>query len=279
MKTFCKSILLSIAALAVVACGPTSPPSTTTTASTTTTTSTTTSTSTTSTTSTVPSGWREIWREEFNVNMAEGQFPGPYAGHLGAYPCCWPDTSGQIEGSASRYDPRILSVDNGILIKRLQVTAQGPRSSALVPEVAGLREGRYTIRWRVPNAVSGWKMAWLLWPTSEQWPRDGEVDFPEGDFDRNICAFMHRQNATQGSDQDAFCSSTPVAGAWHTTVIERTNVSIRFILDGNVIGTSTNRLPNTPMTWRVQTETCFTGCQPTQDARVEIDWLTIEVPT
>ena len=42
--------------------------------------------------------------------------------------------------------------------------------------------------------MDGYKVAWLLWPKSGVWPRDGEIDFPEADLIGTISAFMHRQN-------------------------------------------------------------------------------------
>lgn len=308
-----KIIALVLLALFAASCGgsPPNPTTTTTTTSTvtvpsttsttTTTTSSTTSTTTTTTTSPSTTGWRTVWTENFNTAVQQGQFPGPaYSSKIGVYPVNSPDTSANIEGSNSGYDPRIISVADGILTKRLQITASGPRAATIVPLLPGtpaynpnqnggwpningtttaLREGRYSIRWRIPEAVPGWKIAWLLWPETEAFPRDGEVDFPEGDFDGQIFAFMHRQNAVVGSDQDAFSTGVPVAGAWHTTVIERTTESIRFFLNGQLIGVSTSRLPVQNMTWRVQTETCFWSCQPTSNAVVEIDWMTVEVPS
>ena len=63
----------------------------------------------------------------------------------------------------------------------------------------------------------GYKTAWLLWPRSEVWPRDGEIDFPEGDLDSTIHGFVHRQGATSGSDQYAVSTSATYT-SWHTAV-------------------------------------------------------------
>jgi hypothetical protein len=49
---------------------------------------------------------------------------------------------------------------------------------------------------------------------------------------------MHRQNGTSGFDQDHYSSSAKFP-AWHTAVIEWKPNFCRFILDGNIIGTST----------------------------------------
>jgi hypothetical protein len=49
------------------------------------------------------------------------------------------------------------------------------RSSLGAPEPA-LRS--HYVRFKT-DSMHGYKGAWLLWPASEVWPRDGEIDFPE----------------------------------------------------------------------------------------------------
>ena len=108
------------------------------------------------------------------------------------------------------------------------------------------------------------------------WPRDGEIDFPEGEFDGTIYAFMHRQGATTGSDQDAFATSARWTD-WHTATLEWTPSAVRFYLDGKLIGTSTNRIPNTPMRWVIQNETTLSGFLPssTTQGHVQVDYVQV----
>ena len=59
-----------------------------------------------------------------------------------------------------------------------------PWGSAPFPKLPGksdcrLNYGRVESRLRIPDPKVGWKLAWLWWPTSEKWPRDGEIDFPD----------------------------------------------------------------------------------------------------
>jgi beta-glucanase (GH16 family) len=104
------------------------------------------------------------------------------------------------------------------------------------------------------------------------WPRDGEIDFPEGNLTGTIHAFMHRQGATSGSDQDAFTTGVTFV-AWHTAVIEWTPTRCEFFLDGVSIGRATSRIPNTPMHWVIQSETALDGSSPAAEAAMQIDWL------
>ena len=144
------------------------------------------------------------------------------------------------------------------------------------PNVArGQTYGRYAVRFRA-DAIRGYKTAFLLWPDSNVWPRDGEIDFPEGDLTGNIFAAMHRQGATVGWDQDVF-NSQATYPPWHTAVIEWTPGAVRFILDGKVLGVSTERIPNTPMHWVLQTETAVSNKPPSNKAagHVQIDWAAL----
>jgi hypothetical protein len=205
-------------------------------------------------------GWKLKFSDDFNVDAAEGSFLSTYR-NWDAYATGWPDTSRR-----GMYDTNILSVDNGTMNMRLHTGADGkPRAAVPFPLINGRDSndatnqlyGRYEVRFRA-DPVQGYKTAFLLWPKSEVWPRDGEIDFPEGELTDKIYGFMHRQGATSGGDQDWF--STGVGyNDWHTAVTEWTPNSVKFILDGRVIGTSTSRIPNTPMHWVLQTETTLGG--------------------
>jgi beta-glucanase (GH16 family) len=204
------------------------------------------------------------------------------AGKWSAYPDGWPDTT----HNGTYYPSKVISIQNGVLNLYLHtengihmVSAPVPKIPGAVGSEGGLLYGRYVIRFK-SDPIPGYKTAWLLWPDSETWPRDGEVDFPEGELDSTISAFMHRQDGTSGSDQDAFGSSITYT-SWHTATLEWLPSSLRFFLDGQLIGTSTSRIPNTPMHWVIQTETATDGSVPSDAAagNVQIDWVTVYVPS
>ena len=73
-------------------------------------------------------------------------------------------------------------------------SARTPRSwTHLEPKITGPSADRnqfygwYEVRFRT-GATDGYKLAWLLWPKSSVWPREGEIDFPEGDLVGSIGA-------------------------------------------------------------------------------------------
>jgi beta-glucanase (GH16 family) len=218
-------------------------------------------------------GWTSIFRDDFNTNVARGSFLSQMGDRWYAYPYGWKDSS-----KNGTYDPSIVAVSNGILDVHIQTTNGVRRVAAIGPRISsnnGQLYGRYEIRFRA-DSMRGYKAAWLLWPTSGVWPRDGEIDFPEGEFDGTIYAFMHRLGATTGSDQDAFATSARWTD-WHTATLEWTPSAIRFYLDGKLIGTSKSRIPNTPMRWVIQNETTLSGFLPssTTQGHVQIDYVQV----
>jgi Glycosyl hydrolases family 16 len=172
-------------------------------------------------------------------------------------------------------------VKDGIANMRMRTINGRPRVCAPEPKINGpsadrnQHYGRYEARFRA-DATDGYKLAWLLWPKSGVWPRDGEIDFPEGDLQGSIGAFMHRQNGTSGGDQDAY-RTTAMFPDWHTAVIEWKPNSCKFILDGTTIGHSTSRVPNTPMHWVLQSQTELNSTYPAASAvaNVQVDYVRV----
>jgi beta-glucanase (GH16 family) len=220
-----------------------------------------------------PSGWTSIFRDDFNYTVARGSFPNAVSQKWFAYDKGWKDTS-----KNGTYDPSIVAVANGMLDVHIQTTNGVHRVAAFGPRFGSnnaQRYGRYEIRFRA-DSMPGYKAAWLLWPASGVWPRDGEIDFPEGSFNSTIDAFMHRQGATRGSDQDAFETGARFT-SWHTAIIEWTPSAVRFYLDGKLIGTSTSRIPNTAMRWVIQNETNLSSSAPSSSVQghVRIDYVQV----
>jgi beta-glucanase (GH16 family) len=146
-------------------------------------------------------------------------------------------------------------------------------AAALLPVLPGKQlYGKYVIRFR-SDALQGFKVAWLLWPDSENWPYDGEMDFPESGLNGTIAAYMHRQAGTSGADQDAYKTAATYT-SWHTATIEWSPNAVNFILDDQLIGTSTARIPVTSMHWVIQTESCLPTCpSATTAGNLQIDWM------
>jgi len=232
--------------------------------------------------------FEQIYSESFDTECGEGDFAKTYERKIAPYPYGWKDTS-----KKGNYNPGIISVRNGVMNMRLHTANGVPQVAAPQPKINGTADlsqlyGRYEVRFR-SDEVNGYKTAWLLWPKSEVWPRDGEIDFPEGNLNANIKGFMHRQNDTSGGDQDELRPATPARyGDWHVAVIEWTPEYLVFLLDGTPTriyasgkltdrDRVTTRIPNTPMRWVLQTETELNQTYPAAAAvaNVQVDYVKV----
>jgi hypothetical protein len=246
-------------------------------------------------------GWHQVFSDDFTTDVPIGGFSGcNYTASVmtdtcsglppavqskwWAYPDGWPDT-----GHNGQYYPsQDLSIQNGVLDQYIH-TANGIHMvSAAVPKIpggvggdGGLQYGAYVVRFR-SDILHGYKTAWLLWPDSNIWPAQGEIDFPEGDLDSTFSGYMHWMNGTAGAgaQQDAY-STTAHYASWHTAVIEWTPAGVSFVLDGHLVGSSTQKVPSDPMHWVLQTETAIDGTTPsnTESGHVQIDWVSVYTPT
>jgi len=224
-------------------------------------------------------GWRQNFTDDFTTDAPLGTFQTKYASKWHFYLDGWKDTAGQ-QGAPSRYYPsKVLSASGGVLNKYLHTENGTPMAAALLPILNGQANGsqlygKYTIRFK-SDSLLGFKTAWLQWPDSGVWPRDGEIDYPEGDLSKSFGAFIHRQGATTGTDQTAF-SNLGTYTSWHTASLEWLPGKINLILDGVTVGTSTNRIPNTSMHWVIQTESCLPTCPAaTVAGNLQIDWAVV----
>jgi hypothetical protein len=236
-------------------------------------------------------GWRYLMGEDFRTDVPLGGFTTAYP-NIGVYPSTYFDTSRNTSRPSSQwgqYDPaRTLSVTGGVLSKWLHTEGTRPKVAALAPFIPNLNRtsatdwsdqlyGRYSVRYRVSNAMPGYKQAWLLWPESNDGRAQGEIDFPETDFNvlAGVGGFVHHINGTSGSDQYAMPRLATDLRQWHTATIEWSPNLVRFLWDGVEVGRTTNRIPNTPMHWVLQTETTITSAAPAPSVNgmVEIDWV------
>ena len=237
-------------------------------------------------------GWKHVFEEDFSAgDVPIGGFPGPlYQERWSAgYKDGTPDTAAQIGGTSSGYFPsKVLSVTNGALDWFLHSengvsmgaapTPKIPNSSSNPPRDNSLLYGRYSVRFRA-DSLAGFKTAWLLWPDSGVWPRDGEIDFPEGDLAKIIYGAAHYEK--DGADAFEKFDSDQAFTSWHVATMEWTPDRVEFYLDGKSLGASTAAPPTVPMHLILQTESCLPvpNCPlPETQGHVSLDWISIWVP-
>jgi beta-glucanase (GH16 family) len=223
-------------------------------------------------------GWRQIFADDFQTNVPLGSFPSAVSSAWGCYDDGWHDTSGNGTYNCTK----VCSVHDGALDLYIH-TQDGVHYVAVpYPKIPGGSSqngqlyGRYAVRFKA-DLLHGYKTAWLLWPDSGVWPRDGEIDFPEGELSGTMNAFMHHKGATLGSEQDAYPTGITY-GTWHTAIIEWSPSAVSYYLDGKLIGQSTKYIPDTPMHWVLQTETSTApGVIPSDstEGHVLIAWVAV----
>jgi len=218
-------------------------------------------------------GWRRAFSEDFAESTPTGKFESQYADRFSVYHG-FADTAG-----TGRYQASTLTAHDGLLDMRLRTTTGGtPLAGGVVPLVdgqwGGQTAGRYSIRMK-SDEVDGYGVAVLLWSDENVWA-DGEVDFPEGALGAPAFLNVH---CLQDPPEKCVQHETDASLAdWHTYTIEWTPVRMSFLVDGKVIGTTTESIPVSRMHLVVQAGS--NGGQPPRDAdgSLLIDWMTIDVP-
>jgi hypothetical protein len=236
-------------------------------------------------------GWKQVFEEDFSAgDVPLGAFPGELYGTRwsAGYNDGTPDTAGQLSGGRSGYYPsKVLSVKDGALDWYLHSengismgAAPQPRipnASANPPRHNSLLYGRYSVRFKA-DSLAGFKTAWLLWPDSGVWPRDGEIDFPEGGLAELIYGALHYARP-DGSDAFDIHESAVDYASWHVATTEWSPGRIEFFLDGQSLGVSTTGVPSWPMHLVLQTESCLPDCPlPETQGHVYLDWISIWTP-
>jgi beta-glucanase (GH16 family) len=166
----------------------------------------------------------------------------------------------------------VLSVANGTLRWDMHSENGVPLGAAVVPTLPtyGQTYGRYSVRFRA-DPVPGFGLAFLLWPDSEKWPRDGEIDFPEGELNGDITAAAH--HATEAGTVDRFRAAATFDD-WHVATTEWRPGEVTFLLDGNEVGRSTTSVPARSMHWVLQTGSDGKMLpEASARARIEVDWI------
>lgn len=223
--------------------------------------------------------WVQTLAQDFNTPAALGEFATKYKGYAGYDGA--EDTSrnlGRPVGKRGLYDSKTgVTVKDSVVDIYVRTEAGQPKVFAMTPVVPdgtyGQLYGRFAVRFKA-DTVPGFKMAWLLWPNSENWA-DGEIDFPEGPLGGEIKGYSH--NVTGTPDKNAWDVSTGKnMSEWHTAIIEWSPGKLRFILDDVAKEfTAPVGLPKVPMHWVLQTETELTATAPPVESKghVYIDWI------
>ena len=223
-------------------------------------------------------GWRLVLSEDFTTDAALGHFAAVYPGWAGYDG--WRDTSrglGRPVAQQGEYDSATTTtVHDGVVDEHLHTAGSTPQVMALTPPLGSAADspyGRYAVRFKA-DEIPGYKMAWLLWPTSDDW-HQGEVDFPEGDLGGPVEGYAH--DVTGDPSRNAWSVQTGTSMTdWHTAVIEWSPGRLTYTLDDRSwTTTDTSAIPTDPMHWILQTETQLSAQAPPAGSagHVYVDWV------
>jgi hypothetical protein len=200
-----------------------------------------------------------------------------------ALPAGWGSYEGQPGGEPNGlWKHSHAVVDNGML------TLAGYRDGskfvtggvmAYSPAVGQQTYGKYEVRFRIDKG-HGIKYAALLWPTSERWPIDGEIDFAEdGGGNRSTSTGTLHYGSNNSQIQKSLSGDF---SKWNTLGVEWSPNKLVYTLNGRPWATvAGSAVPHTPMNLAIQTQagTCgsWAGAScpnSTTPARVnmQIDW-------
>jgi hypothetical protein len=140
---------------------------------------------------------------------------------------------------------------------------------------SGVKYGRWEARVRASVADKDYHAVLLLWPDSEKWPDDGEVDFMENSDPtrQHTEFFLHYGNGTSDGAQ-LTGAVTADATKWHNWAVEWAPDHITAYLDGQKwwTTTDTHALPPGPMHMTIQLDN-FRSHGRLRPSSFQVDWV------
>jgi len=193
----------------------------------------------------------------------------------------------QLSGEKDpRRDPGLVRVEDGLLKLGGGVVPAGNPIGSAIGDKRGQTYGRWEIRFRLDKGT-GYGAAVLLWPQSNQWPEDGEIDIIEIPFsqrDRAINALHNQPGDVHLQDTENVIADF---STWHTIAVDWVPGSITFYLDGvkTWVSPNTDLVPASVMRLGMQLDECApqtygrwigcrTECSP-DSLDMEVDWVKV----
>ena len=254
-----------------------------------------------------PTGWRRIYSQDFLTTAPIGSFTAarkddwylqttnPYARSLRSYPDGW-GTTGNLSLNYASKTVDVVDQDHGAAgVFRLNAktdTVDGRRRSlagsffaVLDPTASGNAQvaqtyGRYSVRFRTVggypanHAGPGYGSAFLLWPADDTW-NNGEIDFPEMAWGNKIGGFVHTIG-NPSVNATVMTSTVPTDDTWHVATIEWKPIALVFSIDGTVLQTVTQNVPNKPFRWGFQSGGHDGTPADGVTGQLLVDWITID---
>jgi endo-1,3-1,4-beta-glycanase ExoK len=178
-------------------------------------------------------------------------------------PARWQIYNADATNGISRWTPDMVRVTGG----ELQITGTGrnPTGAGNVSGGVAWRYGqgeqtygRWQVRARFDTGV-GYGQAVLLWPKSENWPADGELDFVETPTATKRTANGTVHWGTSSAPQEDTKALAGDFSGWHIYTLDWQPSYVRMYVDNQLMYDSTKTdnppvIPDTPMSLALQQE-------------------------
>ena len=181
----------------------------------------------------------------------------------------WSIYDGPGHAGNGRRTPDAVSVRDGVLT----ITGDSAGNTAGMAWTDGSRQyGRWEGRVRAPASDPSYNALLLLWPTAENFPEGGEIDFMEMmDPSRQTTnIFVH-----YGADNSQIDGSVDIDGTgWHNWAVEWTPERITAYVDGEPWFETTDPTvqPPGPMHLCIQLD-WFPKGGSVQESTMQVDWV------
>ncbi|WP_224390410.1 family 16 glycosylhydrolase [Pseudonocardia sp. ICBG1293] len=180
----------------------------------------------------------------------------------------WTMYDGPGHGGNGRRTPDAISVADG----QLTITGSENGDAGGMAWTGSQQFGRWEGCVRSPApAASSLHTLLLLWPSAENWPVGGEVDFMEiSDGARQkVEGFLH-----YGEDNSQTHGSVEVdASQWHAFAVEWTPEQITYLVDGEPWFTDSDPSHNPPGPMHLTIQLDYFGGDASGGAEMNVDWV------
>lgn len=162
-----------------------------------------------------------------------------------------------------------ITVADGILT----ITGDPAGNTGGMAWLPGQLYGRWEVCSQTPPGSAGYHPVVLLWPDSELWPEDGELDFMEilDPTRQNVTATIMHAFPEDPADPNERFSIAKDATEWHSWAIEWTPDHITGFVDGDPWYTTTRHVPHVPMHLCLQLDNF--GGDLSQAGQLNVAWV------
>ena len=208
-------------------------------------------------------GWVQVFTDDFTGNSLRNDWS-MYTGVSGATGTQWASDRVAVANSTAR----LLAAPSGNRWTAGAIANYGTSVQTY---------GKYDLRFRMDKA-EGVKYAFLTWPSAENWPVGGEIDFAEDGGGNRIgtSATTHYADGNGNHQQVQRNMTNLDFSQWQTIGVEWTPGKLAYTANGTVWATVTSpsaAIPSHSMFLALQVEITGTNGTTPNPTVCEVDWV------